>query len=640
MPIRNGSEIEYGQFSEGVDDSTPIDSPESAGTLSIGDNTDLVTDSLAVKRNGYATLFTISSALYRAAKEHTSSSGTSSVLLYSEASTLNGVSGKWSVWDGATASTLTSGLHDGVRPSVAQFKSQTFVFDGYNDFATNGTTTHRIGIPPPTSAPTFKKNIAGSKNTSGNYVGVYTYYNSQTGAESSPSPASEIVTTGATANKAGIRWNITAGDSSLADTIKFYITVSGGNLYFLDGTTTITATTYDATVVDTGLGRQLEPDNSLLFEKGTIVQAADNRLLVAGFATNPNRIHYSKIGSNGPMPESFQAADFVDCDLNDGDKIVDMGLAGTSIIVVKERSVGRLIKIQASSGGVETSGSTKYVYERISGETTGVTHGLTKTIGNVCLWLGRDNIYGTDGVNIVRFGRRIRRALSRIDFRYAWKFHSYQKTDTQKVIWNVCKQGQTEPNYQIVGHYANFPKIPFTFYTPGPVLATHPGMPAGCMVEATVNGEKQSWFGSNTGNGKVYRFDYGSSDDSLGIYWRLGTPWFAARKLGTLKKAHSCYANIAGGGASPNNVILQELQVNQKETTVYSRSETLPGNVTTWGGSMTWADDDWSDIDWSPIKMHPGRTCYSMRYILSNTYARQPAAIKGLKLVMQGGHTH
>lgn len=642
MSIREAAGTKYLSFAEGVDNTTAVDSPEIRGSISIGDNTDLVDDSLAKKRAGYSAISTWSTYNHRAGLEYKNPNGTRENLVYAEATTLTGTSGILGKFTGTSApSTLQSGLVDGIKPSILQFRNLAFVFNGKDSVLYDGTATRQIGISEPVVAPTFITNIAGDQVVSGSYLFAYSYYNSQTGAESNLSPISDTMTAGVSASQAGFRISVVAGNATTADKIRIYRSYSGGNVLFRETEIVISSTSYDSTLLDGGLGTEAELDNSRLSEPAAFGVVADNRIFAGGFASNPNRVQYSKVGVAGPMPESYQALDFVDCNLNDGDKIVGFGVAGDNVIVIKERSVGRLVNFTSATGGIERQGSQKYVYEQISQQVTGLAHHLILSMDNIVLWFGRDDIYGTDGQQIFRFGKRVRSTIKSLDFNFSDKWSSINKTDTQQLIFSVTRSGKTECDYQFVGHYRNFPKIAFTFYTAGPTTSTHPGLVVGSLFETTSSGAKQFYFGSADGTGIVHHFDTGDNDNSLGIYWDMRLPWESNGNPNALKTFHSCYLLAAGSGVAPNNTVTMTFEKNTYSSIVKSVVKSLIATASLWHGTgVNWASFVWATVSFNPLRFFPHKKAYYGRYGLNNIYANQPVAVRALSSVNQVSPMH
>lgn len=646
MPIRNGKPIPFPTFFRGIDNSSEVDSSDTEGTLSVALNTDLVEDSLVAKRKGYGAVNSSAwnSCKIRAGIEYATTGGTREILLYGQDSTPTGNSGRFGKLSAAldSVSDISTGLLDNVKPTLLQFRNLVFCFNGQNDFLYNGTSTRQIGITPPTVAPTFSVNSLGSLNASASYLFAYTYYNSVTGAESTPSDPSEIMSSGSTDETRGITINIAAGDATTADTIKVYRTVAGGDTFYLDGEVSITTTSYGSNVADSGLSTELELDNSRPIGAAKYAVVVDNRIMLAGFPTNPNRVHYSKVGINGPMPESFQADDFADCNINDGDAICNLGSVNNTTIIIKQKSVGRLVRVDALVGGLERSGSAKYIYEEISNQTTGLENSGTITLDNILIWVGKDDIYGTDGVQIFRFGRRIRKTLVTLNNSYAYKWSAINKTGNQQLIFSVTSAGKTEPDFQLVGHYKYFKKtgeIGFTFYAPGTNTTTHPGIRAASLFEVTESGSKAYYFGNSNGDGKVYRMDYGNNDASLGIYWDVRLPWFSAGNGVTKKTFHSYYM-LAAGQAGASYSVTHTFEKDRSETIVKTASSSLAFTGTTNWGEGDWGSFDWGGISYVPVRFFPGKKAYFGRYGFSNTNADQPVVVHGIQAVVQPENLH
>lgn len=640
MPIRNETDVQYPSFVNGVDNTTAIGSKELAGTISVGDNTDLVEDDLAKKRAGYTPVTTWSNYIGRGGLEYVGTSGVRRILVYGEQSVLTGSTGILGYFTGSSApTTLQTGLRDGIKPSFVQFKNLAFLFNGFDNLLIEDTTVRRIGIPAPASAPTLTTTISGDKVPSGGYFFAYSYYNSRTGAESTLSPASSTFVAGATASSAGFRLGIIAGDSSLADQIRIYSSYSGGSVLFLEDTIPVSSTSYDAIAADASLIREAELDNSLLPEPAKYAIIADNRIFVAGFASNPNRVMYSKQGIDGPMPESYQAADFIDCNINDGDIIVGLSKAGDNVIVIKERSVGRLIRVQSETGGLERQGSIKYLYEEISSEVTGVSHHLAFSLDNISIWLGRDDLYGTDGGQIFRFGKRILKTIRNLDFTQTHKWSCTINTSTKQFLIAVTKPGARECDYQIVGHYRNFPNLAFTFYTSGSDTSTHPGLIVGSFIPVTINRIRKMYFITASGDGRIHQMNTGDSDNGFGIYWRMKMPWDGGENKAAKKHFHSYYLLAAGSGVPPNNTITQTFEINTNERTIYTAVSTLLSTSPLWH-SVDWHDFLWASVTFDPIKFFPNKKAYFGRYGFYNTYANQPVAVRAVTGVRQPVPTH
>ncbi len=638
MPIRGLGPQQYPPFVNGFDDSSVLDSRETRGTLSRAWNTDLVSDSICKKRNGYvAQMDSWGDMFVRAGLEYKGTDGTKQVLIYGEGVPSGGSFQKqiFAKFTGTStpvsyAQSSTYLAIPGTKPSIIQIRNLAMFFGGKIPRLYDGSGVRQIGIDPPTSEAVLLRSITGHLTQFGNYLWTYTYYNSATGAESSPAPSSRSYPIGDVTNS-GYRLTISAGTSSTAataDTIRLYRTVNGGSVFFFDSATPLA--NYpgycESTVSDAGLGNELELDNSRLFSDPKYAVVNDARVFVAGFDNNPNRIQYSKVGINGPMPESFQVADFIDCSLNDGDKIVGLGKSSAGVVVLKENSVGRLISIQGNFGGLQRAGSQKYIYQEISNNITGISHHTIISLDGFVIWLGKDEIYGTDGSQIFRFGKRISNTLNNINWTQEHKFSAINKTDSKQIIFSVCRKGQNEPDMQLVGHYDNFPQIAFTIYKPGNNAVTHPGLQAASLFEVTVDGRRKVWFGSSAEDGLVHQMDTGSNDNGNGIYWDVRFPWDGFEFAASRKMFHSYYVFASGTGQSPNNTLVHTFEADKDETIIETATSILNSSGSNWS-EVNWGEFDWSSISFSPFVFSPHISAYFGRYGFNNIFADQPVAV-------------
>jgi len=642
MAIRNSRKRQYGIFAKGVDNTTVIDSPDIAGTLSVALNCDLVDESLIKRRDGYSSRSDAwSTRRIRGGFQYTNVSGVKENLVYGEGSSLTGTSGILArLENDGSFTTLRSGLKDGIKPVFVQVDIRCFLFNGDVNLVYDGSTVRNSGIASTTLAPIQNALITGNLNTSGAYFFVFRYLKTATGARSSPSLASGTMTTGSSSSQAGIRINVTPGDATYADKIEVFRSVAGGQVLFLDGTTSISSTTYDSTVSDAGLGDELELDDSQLTSPAKFAVLLDNKIFAGGFDDSKNAIRPSKIGINGIMPESYQVGEEIQCNPNDGDALLGLGLAGSRVIVVKNNSIGSLTPIALSVGGLQREGSENYIYREISNEFRGLAHHAIISLGKYCLILGRDNFYLTDGVELKRVGRRIANTIRSLNFSQAHKFSVVTKSDTEQILFSVCRENQTEPDFQIVAHYKNFPELlPFTFYGPGTDTSTHPGIIAGSLWNVTSEDEALVYFGSSQANGRVYQLGVGASDNSNGIYWDCRLPWDGAKNPIAQKIFHSYYLVVTANGPVANNKLTLTFEENTIESIVKTQLITVVATASTWN-NVNWNNFNWAGLSFKIVKFFPGRRAFLGRCGWSNTVANQNFAIKAVGRVIKSVPLH
>jgi hypothetical protein len=182
----------FGGPFKGLDTTSNLVSVDPAYLIT-ANNADILEDGALSKRKGYISVLNSDwgSRTIRAGYEFTYSSALSKkIVLYGM--TGAGSSGIFGYIDGAGAvQTISSSLAT-QKPSIIQFGDLLFVYNGTDDFVYDGTNTYQIGITPPAATPGLASNVNGSLVVGGTYSVAYTYYNSVTHAESSPSPLASL----------------------------------------------------------------------------------------------------------------------------------------------------------------------------------------------------------------------------------------------------------------------------------------------------------------------------------------------------------------------------------------------------------------------------------------------------------------
>jgi len=144
--------------------------------------------------------------------------------------------------------------------SFATLNDICFFSNGINPpYAYDGVTTTRMGIIPPSSAPTDGGDISGSLVTGGTYYYKYTYYNINRDVESDPSPESAGIVPASTGLTINIPVNTHVSDFEGVDSqvthVNVYRTTNGGSVYYYDGQAAFTgaAITYSSIIADSAL---------------------------------------------------------------------------------------------------------------------------------------------------------------------------------------------------------------------------------------------------------------------------------------------------------------------------------------------------------------------------------------------------
>jgi len=503
----------------------------------------------------------------------------------------------------ASVTDIATGLSNS-RPSIVQFKDLLFINNGANDLLYDGNATRQIGITAPASAPTLNSTINGSLVVGQIYVYSYTYYNSVTGAESSPSALFTSAAVAADPND-GFRLNVTPGDSATADTIRLYRTVAGGVVLQLDTTALISATTIDSTQADAGLGKEIELDNTRPGIYGAFKYnlSLNNRVYLTGLSTNPNRVHVSAIYTEGPRPESFPVDKIADCQSSKGDTDgnVGFGVAGGVAIVIKKSSVGR---IEALGADLPSSSSDPVIfnYKEISRSVSGISHFAGTGLYENWVWLGEDNIYITDGSQVRPIADKITTTIKSYGFTQDNSFTAINDKINRRLYFAIkTSQSKQVPDLVIVGHYSTAFKegvegggIAWTTYTPGLNPVDVPGISAASFFSCSdFDGVRRYIFGNTAYNGQIYFMNNSKLDDGNPIYMKLV---FAPITF-SLDEEEKLYIkdDIVLKGDGANYSVTASSIYNLKGGATEQELLSLAASTDIWGGTF-WLGGFWNAI--------------------------------------------
>lgn len=633
MALRNEvQDLEF-ETPRGLDTTSPLTTMK-PGYVRVAKNTNIGLAGGYNKRDGYANQLTTTVYGSRDVTfgiEYRTAAGTNQTIVFGTDGGATG--GRYGRISGAAVIDITTGLQ-GVttsnRPSFVQFDDLLFMYQGTTTPELyDGTSPRQIGITAPASAPTVNAQAGGGFLTPlGSYIYSYTYYNSTTQAESSPSALSAaIVLTGANNQ---ITINIAAGVSTTADTIRIYRTVANGNTLFLDGTTTIASTTYVSTVADAGLGRQIEFDNSRITDLTSTAKfptVVDNRVFVI---TDSNEGRFSKIGQSGPMPESFEVKSVFDTmgKFGEADKVVGMNRIGQTPIILKEASIGRLDPIGVPDI-TNSLDNVSYIYREISDTVGAVSHWAATQVLGELVFLSKDNIYATTGTQVRPIADSIQATIRSLGFTSSQRPQISAVNDTQNrriYFTGFATGGAADPNIVLVGDYQFYPEFRWTTYEQGTNPTTHPGIQAGSLFQVTntSTGALDVWFGNTKLNGKVYKMNSGSTDDSSAIYFEMvSRPYFGGNPM-DVKLAKLAEVQARGTGVNYGLTIgsIFDLQGSKEDL----RSQSLATTAALWDTAI-WDTDVWSDDVVKQLQYYTHRKCKYWQLVFQQTEASAPIEI-------------
>lgn len=513
------------------------------------------------------------------------------------------------------------------RPSMVQFESQLFLFNGEDDKVYNGTATARIGIEAPATACSGTSPTGGYLS-SGTYGVAYSYRNTTTYAESNLSPL--VFIDADTDDKLSLT-DIVAGDANKADKIRLYRTVANGSQLFYEKDIDISSTSAELGEVASGgdgviiVNVLAEYDNDLP-PSSRIAHKIENRIFIRD-EDNKNTVRFSKISPQyGAMPESYPVENFIECDPDDGDLVVGISEANGMPIIFKERSVGKAVQ----------TGNDVYVYRKIADIECLGHHAIT-VVGQNSVWLSRSNIHMTDGVNVQNIGNQIETTIKDFNFNRPSTFSAINILDTQQIRFSVCNDlvgTDGEPDMVIVGDYKQGDRYAWTFYRP--VGTAYPAIQA-ASFGSTVNSvnKVEYLFGNSKGNGYLYQMDYGFSDiedlDNIyPIYFEVISRWYDfGNDANKLWKYVNTKFNFPAGG----QFLFVGAQYNFSDVTNSIKNIEVGADQPKWTDEVTYFDK-WGDNLWAVTSLRD-ENCYlhkkakQARLIFRNAEIGAPCQLLG-----------
>lgn len=627
MSLRNFSnETEY-EAAFGMDSTSPLSSMR-PGYVRTAYNCNLGLVSGYIKRDGFEEKLSVpyGTVSFTSGLEYRTSAGARRIVLFTSDGEL-----VFTTTSGGAPTVITTGLDDAARPSLIQVRDQLLFFNGSDaPKAYDGSNWKQLGITAPTNAATGAEAASGSLTALGRYIYTYTYYNSVTGAESSPAPLFEITLTGANDQ---VNLTLTAGDSNTADTIRIYRTVAFGNELFLDGENTISDTTYSSTVSDAGLGQPIEFDNSRLEDvtsaKGKFAVVAGNRVFVV---TGENEVRWSKIGLFGPKPESFEVKAVADTIGSHGnnDGIVGLATIGDTVVVLKRRSIGRMEPIGLPDTSIPED-TQIFVYKELSSEIGAVSHFGACQIESELFFIGRNNIYRTDGQVVKAASESVQNDIRGMSFTTTQqtKVSAINDTKYKRAYFQMFSgTGSTVPTWTFVADYQRFPEIRWTIYRPGENTATHPGLRVGCFVKVTSSsdGSDLIWFGNLDDNGQIYEMNSGESDNGEDIAFKIVTRPFAMQQPILTKLYKKAYIAAQGNGNDYDLTVSAIYNLSNQEET--SQEKSLFNGGAQWDDAQ-WDVDVWANNDVATLEYHAHRKAKFQQLVFKQLDADCPITIFG-----------
>lgn len=288
---------------------------------------------------------------------------------------------------------------------------------------------------------------------------------------------------------------VTAGDNNLFQWVTFNGKVYGTNNVDppvkWDGTSNMTAWT-----VVTGLTDALA------------IEQFENYMFMGNVLVSSNRRATRLYWSSLDDAETWDAADFVEIGLDDGQEITALKALGDRLVIFKERS----IYIGLFTGDPEIP----FVFKKTQSSVGAISRHSIQEINNGLVFLSYDGLYFFDGITSTKISDRINTTLqgySKGRFQYA--VSGYQREFNR--YWIAFTSSGSSQHDRVI-----------TWDTLNNAFSVYVGHTPNAFETLEINGEERIYFGDYAGF--AYRADTGTSDNPEGTATAISayfkTRWF------------------------------------------------------------------------------------------------------------------
>jgi hypothetical protein len=387
---------------------------------------------------------------------------------------------------GATTAIAAATFTGTFLPDFAQAKNLLFIVDDAARKKLRSTTLEGFGITRPASVPTLAAGAAGGMT--GTFQIRVTYYNSNTGHESSASDSS--ASQALTAQKLSLT-NIPVSADAQVTSRKIYIRNTANQTAFrladtiannVDTTLTVDVTTSSLTILAPNTTENDEPPSTAKFA------AWFNSYM---FVADDDNIYWSK----KDYPESFDGEDYEPIGANDGQKIT--GLVGYEdvLLIFKSRSVYVLTGKSPVSWRIEP----------LFTDIGCVSHRSIVVAGGALWWWSEDGPVKWDGTGKPSKIAQLLLGGITINDTYRHKIQGALDINNQMVVWTYPESGETE----------NTAMVPFNYRLD--CFPSNKWDPMHVASLATVEDNTgKRWVYAGNYNGQIFRFADANNDGVIG----------------------------------------------------------------------------------------------------------------------------
>jgi hypothetical protein len=309
----------------------------------------------------------------------------------------------------------------------------------------NGLNVGAAGITAPATAATLAQGAAGSLGA-GDYIGVVTFGNTDTGAESDPSPVTNTLTLAASKQ---IDWTgIPLSTNQQTNCRHIYRTLAGqtGEYYWVGTIYDNTTTTFTDNVIQDDMGSQASFENGAPPNVVKVMEIWNER----GWLSDGVDLYFSELG----LVESYSAYSVLPVKTDDGHAVEGILGFGHMLLVGKGNAMHYVVGFDESDFDLRT----------LSNRHGCRSHHSMQTGEGLALWFGGDNFYKTDGNTVRAIGDiNVRTIVDSIDASYYNLVRGAMDSTRSWYVAGVPADGASEINKLLVYNYRTDAWTTFTY---------------------------------------------------------------------------------------------------------------------------------------------------------------------------------
>lgn len=376
------------------------------------------------------------------------------------------------------------------RYTAKQYKNTTYFCRKSNGtlYRANTLAQGSAGISAPSTAPVLAEGSAGDLGA-GDYIGVVTFYNSATGAESNPSALSNTLTLGASKE---IDWtSIPTSTNPQVDARRIYRTLVAqtGEYYHVIDINDNTSTTLSEEVLQDDMGDQVSFDNGTPPATCAFLTVWNERL----WTTDEADLFFSEFG----LPESFSEFSVIGVSPDDGHTINGLMAFGDLLLVGKTNAMYYVVGTDESD----------FALQVLSDRFGCVSQQSMATAEGLAFWFGGTNFYKSDGSQVKAIGDiHVRTLIDGIDPQYYDQVTGAIDDTRSWYIVGIPSAAASTVNMYLVYNYRDDNWATFTYTGTAPQILSD---------FYDTNGQAIIYAGLGTGN--LYTFNTGTTDDGTAI---------------------------------------------------------------------------------------------------------------------------